>query len=136
MKSESMFQNPVTIGVDIEDVARFSRRPFAEHERLYRRLFTGDEIAYCNAQRRPALHYTARFSVKEAAIKALVPYGRFSFRDFEVRKSGSGAPFLAIVHTVPGRPVPAALQVSLSHCDAYAVAMVIALGTPDAAAAL
>ena len=136
MSSESMVQNPVTIGVDIEDVARFSRRPFAAHERLYRRLFTTNEIAYCNAQRRPALHYTARFSAKEAAIKALEPYGRFSFRDFEVCKSDSGAPFLQIVRTVPGRPVPAALQVSLSHCDAYAVAMVIASGTSDAAAAL
>jgi len=136
MNSEGMFLNPVNIGVDIEAVDRFSRRPFAHHEGLYRRLFTGNEIAYCNAQRRPALHYTARFSAKEAAIKALEPYGRFFFRDFEVRKTGSGAPSLQIVRTVPGRPVPAALQVSMSHCDAYAVAMVIALGTPDATAAL
>ena len=136
MNSDGMVPSTVTIGVDIESVERFTRRPFADHERLYRRLFTGNEIAYCNAQRRPALHYTARFSAKEAAIKALEPWGRFFFRDFEVRKSGSGAPSLQIVRTVPGRPVPAALQVSLSHCDAYAVAMVIALGTPDATAAL
>ena len=136
MKSEHLFPHPVTIGVDIEAVERFSQRPFAHHERLYRRLFTGNEIAYCNGQHRPALHFTARFSAKEAAIKALEPYGRFSFRDFEVCKTGSGAPSLQIVRTVPGRPVPAVLQVSLSHCNAYAVAMVIALGTPDAAAAL
>ena len=41
----------------------------AERQALASRIFTAAERAYCDAQKRPELHYAARFAAKEAVAK-------------------------------------------------------------------
>tara|TARA_Y100000310_G_C20344324_1_gene651295 strand:+ start:296 stop:634 length:339 start_codon:yes stop_codon:yes gene_type:complete len=59
------------IGVDIEDISRFRDLPFDSNKEFYSKLFTSDEIAYCNSKKDPYQHFAARFCAKEAFVKAL-----------------------------------------------------------------
>jgi len=58
------------VGTDIVDVCRLAtslrrRAVFAGM------VFGPDERRFCDSQRRPELHYAARFAAKEAFLKAL-----------------------------------------------------------------
>jgi holo-[acyl-carrier protein] synthase len=119
---------PLGVGVDIESIDRFADRAYADHPAFYQRLFSSEEIAYCQSRRHPAQHFAARFSAKEAAVKALHLYGRYYVRDFEVRKAADGAPILHIIRHRSECREPGSLTVSLSHCRTHAVAVVLAAG--------
>lgn len=105
------------IGVDIEQIGRFEEKPFETNEHFYRKVFTEDEIAYCLAQPQPAQHFAARFSAKEAAIKALET--TVEYHDIEVFKDGD-RPALRVGNKDAGK-----LHLSLSHAGEYAIAYVV-----------
>jgi phosphopantetheine--protein transferase-like protein len=119
------------LGTDLVEVERFR---LAVHRRanLAQRLFTDGERAYADEQRDPVKSLAARFGAKEAVMKALgVGLGAFAFHDVEVVRDGDGAPSVmlhgAAADLAAERGV-SAWQVSLSHTDATAMAVVIALG--------
>ena len=58
-------------GIDVVEIARIERALARAGGRFARRVFTRQEIAACEARRRPALHFAVRFAAKEAAMKAL-----------------------------------------------------------------
>lgn len=59
------------VGIDIVDLARFTRLTSAGHTRLLQRWFTPSEQAACKTASRPAVHYARVFAAKEAVFKAL-----------------------------------------------------------------
>ena len=61
----------IGIGIDLVEVLRFEQTMERHGERLLRRLFTQNEIDYCQSKARAVEHFAARFAVKEAAMKAL-----------------------------------------------------------------
>ena len=97
------------------------------------RLFTDGEQAYAYEHHDPVSRLAARFGAKEATMKALgAGLGSFAFRDVEVvRDDDSGAPSLALYGAAAAladaRGVRA-WQVSLTHTDTTAMAVVLALG--------
>lgn len=76
----------IAIGVDIVDVRRIERIIFRWQERFIRRIFTLNEIRYCNNKKNPAQRFATRFAAKEALIKALFPKGEYgaSYQDIEI----------------------------------------------------
>lgn len=76
----------IGIGVDLVDVRRFESLIFRWKERFLRRVFTNEEIRYCNNRKHPAQRFATRFAAKEAFIKALFPKGQegISFKDIEI----------------------------------------------------
>ena len=58
-------------GIDVVEISRIQRALERTGGRFARRVFTPQEIAACEARRRPALHFSVRFAAKEAAMKAL-----------------------------------------------------------------
>ena len=58
-------------GIDVVEISRIERALERSGGRFARRVFTPQEIAACEARRRPALHFSVRFAAKEAAMKAL-----------------------------------------------------------------
>ncbi|MBI4161495.1 MAG: holo-ACP synthase [Acidobacteria bacterium] len=84
----------VGLGTDVSEVARIAAAIARRGERLLRRVFTPEEIAFCRGRRRPAEHFAARFAAKEAVFKALGTGRALGVRwtDVEVRREPAGRP--------------------------------------------
>src|SRR6266566_3593640 len=85
----------VGIGVDLVDVDRVKqilgrRRTFAQ------RVFTPEEIAYCERQASPAECYAARWAAREACRKALGGIRSMRWHDVRVERAPSGAPSVVL----------------------------------------
>lgn len=126
----------VVIGVDLVPIDSIAESIAEFGERFLRRIFSEDEIQYCNSRApRAALEsLAARFAAKEAAIKALgaVELG-LDFRSIEVVRDGDGACSLRL----DGAAARAAhdrgaerLELSMSHAGDYAIAFVVGLQHP------
>lgn len=121
------------VGTDVVDVARM-RRVLERTPGLRDRLFRPDEQAYAERVADPAKRYAARFAAKEATLKVLGRgLGEVALRDIEVVRAESGAP--ALVLHGEARRIAAALgvdqlEVSLTHTDLVAHAVVVALCEP------
>ena len=98
------------IGVDLVDVERVRaimdrRTTFAE------RVFTPQEIAYCERQASPEESYAARWAAREACRKALGGVRGMRWRDVRVDRAASGAPSLVLTGNVLHR----AQELGVSH---------------------
>jgi holo-[acyl-carrier protein] synthase len=83
------------LGVDICEIARMERA-LERHPTLRRRVFTPEEIAYCDAKARPAESYAGRFAAREAVIKALGGFRGKTWLDISVTRASSGAPAIRL----------------------------------------
>lgn len=120
----------VGTGVDITETARIEQALQRHGERFSKRLYTPQEIAYCEQFKNRAERFAARFAAKEAAFKALGTGWREGVRwlDVEVTHQPSGKPELVL--TGRAAEIARALgvtrtAVSLSHSNHYAIAQVI-----------
>ncbi|MFD2256447.1 holo-ACP synthase [Luteolibacter algae] len=123
------------IGIDVVEVDRIEAAIEKQGELFLRKLFTQKEQEYCSRQKRPALHFAARFAAKEAVSKALGTGigGQAGWLEIEVIRGESGAPTMffhgnaADFLTAEGI---ASVQVSLSHARDYAAANAVAIRNP------
>ena len=81
----------VGLGVDICEIARMERA-LARHPTLRERVFTPEEVAYCDSKARPAESYAGRFAAREAVIKALGGYRGKRWQDISVDAAIRAAP--------------------------------------------
>lgn len=120
----------VTCGTDIIEIYRIKESIEKLGEAFLNRIFTENEIKYCESKKKQKYqHYAARFAAKEAAFKALSwkiddKYS-ISWKDFEVENNKEGRPTLKIVG-VDLKDIES-IDVSISHCKDYAVANVTVL---------
>ena len=123
----------IGVGTDIVEVDRVSRLIYEGQERFLKRWFSEEEIRYCQAKARPELHFAARLAAKEAVFKALRSQwvGPVPWRDIEVGHNDEGAPVAVLRGTVLDKAQTAgvvALHLSISHCNSFATATVVAEG--------
>lgn len=118
-----------SIGLDLVDVRRFAA-VLERRSGMRLRLFTEGELSYAMATVDPDTRLAARFAAKEAVMKVLgVGLGACKFRDIEVTRHPDGRPELVLHGLAAERAAAAGLatwQVSLSHTDSLAAAMVLA----------
>ena len=119
------------VGIDMIDLSDFGRTLKRSGERFIQRIYTKGEIEYCRSQPHPSQSFAARFAAKEAAMKALGIAGEegLSWTDFEVVVSASGRPAMVLHAHAAVRSKTLqlqTLQISLSHSQSAAVAMVVA----------
>ncbi|HVJ45341.1 MAG TPA: holo-ACP synthase [Luteolibacter sp.] len=120
------------IGIDVVEVERIASAIQRHGEPFLSRLFTDAERNYCAAQKRPELHYAARFAAKEAVSKALGTGigGEAGWLDLEITRDALGAPKLvlhgAAADFAKSKGIPE-IQISLSHAKDYAAANAVAV---------
>ena len=87
----------VGTGIDIAEVGRIEQAIARFGDRFKKRVFTADEILYCESKANKTERYAARFAAKEAAMKAIgTGWSRgVTWRDFEVRRLPGGRPTIA-----------------------------------------
>jgi holo-[acyl-carrier protein] synthase len=83
------------IGVDLVDVERV-RRMIEKHPTFSTRVFTLQEIEYCERQANPAESYAARWAAREACRKALGGVRGMRWHDVRVARAPTGAPSLVL----------------------------------------
>lgn len=84
----------VGTGIDIAEVARIAASIQRFGRRFTERVFTPDEIRYCESKANQAERYAARFAAKEAGMKAIGTGWRHgvTWHDIEVRRAPGGRP--------------------------------------------
>lgn len=115
----------ITTGIDIVNVARIKKIIEEKKQAFLARIFSDEEIAYCETKVSKHQHYAARFAAKEAFIKALPDgEGPLAFKDIEVCKGKSHAPSIRICNEKLNTK-PHSISLSISHEKEFAVAIVV-----------
>jgi len=108
------------IGVDIENSLRFKTRPYDNHEHFYNKIFSKQEIKYCLSKSRPYIHFSGKFSAKEAVLKASQEQG-LGFKDIEILNSEeNNAPYVLIRGKAETN-----ILISISHSGLHSIAFSI-----------
>ena len=120
----------VGTGIDIAEVNRIANSIARFGRRFLERVFTADEIRYCESKANKAERYAARFAAKEAAMKAIgTGWNRgVTWRDVEVRRAPGSRPTM-VFHNKAGeffRQLGAVrAHLSITHTKDSAMAQVI-----------
>ena len=85
----------VGLGVDLVDVERIEAI-LARRKTFRQRVFTPDEIEYCESQGSPAACYAARWAAREACRKALGGITDMGWKDVSVERDATGPPRLTL----------------------------------------
>jgi holo-[acyl-carrier protein] synthase len=119
----------VGVGADLVQVQRLAEA-LARHPGMVTRLYTDEEIAYCERHREPAARYAARFAAKEAVLKALgtgLARG-MRWRDVEVVSGPHERPTVVLrgaVARLAREQGIRDIQLALTHDGAYALACAV-----------
>src|SRR5277367_3339958 len=120
----------VGLGLDIAEIDRMEAALTRHGPAILQRLYTPQEIAYCESHKNKFERYAGRFAAKEAGMKALGTGWRRGVRwvDFEVVREKSGRPTLALAGEAA--KIAAKLRVknialSITHTEETAWAQVI-----------
>lgn len=115
-------------GTDIINVARVKETIEKLGNNFLKRVYTDEEISYCESRRMCKYEcYAVRFAAKEAVIKALSSKQNFDweFKDIEVKNADNGRPFINLHGGLKELFGEEKIDLSLSHEREFAIAMVI-----------
>jgi holo-[acyl-carrier protein] synthase len=120
----------VGMGIDIAEVPRIQAVIESQKERFLRRVYTPDEVAYCEQFKNKYERYAGRFAVKEAAMKALGTGWSRGVRwvDLEVVRLRGGKPTLSLrgeARKIADGLGVKNIAVSITHTEVQAIAQVI-----------
>ena len=115
------------IGTDIIEISRIKKS--MENPRFLEKNFTNSENDYFVEKKMNPQSVAAAFAAKEAFSKALgTGISGFSFKDIEVLHNELGAPYIRLDNGAKEFFDGGEINLSLSHCDEYAVAVVVIEG--------
>ncbi|HMN32635.1 MAG TPA: holo-ACP synthase [Chitinophagaceae bacterium] len=117
------------IGTDIIEIVRIENK-IKRNPEFKQHVFSSNEITYCEKQKKPYMHYAARWAVKEAYLKAfsLSFIGNHRLHEIEVLHYENGKPYVNLNGDCLKNHLEKKLgdiHVSISHTDLYAVAYLI-----------
>jgi holo-[acyl-carrier protein] synthase len=122
----------VGLGTDIIEVVRIGEMIERHGELFLQRVFTEQEIRYCQARKHAMQHYAGRWAAKEAVMKTLgTGFSKgVGWRDIEVASRRSGQPYIELsggaLETARNNGIDEVL-ITISHCRAYATATAVAV---------
>lgn len=114
-------------GTDIIEVSRIQKDIETLGDRFLKRIFTENEIKYCeNKKSQKYQSYAARFAAKEAIYKAISEFigNDYTWKDFEIINDEIGKPHVKLKVNIEQLD---SITVTLSHCKEYAVANALAI---------
>jgi holo-[acyl-carrier protein] synthase len=111
------------IGTDCLDISRFKGSMLIKG--FKDKVFTKNEISYCEKKANPIQHYAVRFAGKEAVMKALSPE-KIGMHQIEILNDKKGRPFVNILNRNL-KTRDRTIRISLSHSDTVALALVVVI---------
>jgi holo-[acyl-carrier protein] synthase len=128
--------NILGIGTDITECLRIAQMIERHGELFITRVYTPQEIQYCQSRKQSTQHFAGRWAAKEAVLKAVGTGWRrgISWRDVEIRNQLGGKPVVALfggLHDVAEELGIGQILISISHCRSHATAYALALERTD-----
>lgn len=122
----------IGLGTDIVEIVRIGRMVERHGELFLNRVYTDEEIRYCQRRRECYQHFAGRWAAKEAVMKTLgTGWVRgISWRDIEIITLKSGRPLVRIhggAREFSERLGIDDFLITISHCRSYATATAIAV---------
>ena len=122
----------IGLGTDIIEVTRIGEMIERHGEVFLQRVFTEQEIAYCQQRKASLQHYAGRWAAKEAVMKTLgTGFTKgIGWTEIEVISRPSGQPVIQLAGTTANYAMGLGIDeilISISHCRAYATATAIAV---------
>jgi holo-[acyl-carrier protein] synthase len=116
---------PIKTGIDIVKISRIQSIIEDKTDAFLTRVFSEEEIAYCEKKANRFQHYAARFAAKEAFLKALhTSSPPITYKDITVVKDGD-VPKIKICSGKKQMIKDASVSLSIAHEKEYAVAVVV-----------
>ncbi len=121
----------VGVGIDLVEVARVGAIIADKGARVFERLLTSAERAYCESRPDPATHVAVRLAAKEAVYKALQGSEAargIGWREIEVTRAPDGRPDVALSGLAAARARELGVRrvlLSLSHTHQAAIALAV-----------
>ncbi len=118
------------VGIDLVENSRMDKIVKKWGPKFINRIFSEDEILYCEKHAHSAIHYGARFAAKESFLKALgIGIGKgVKLNDIEVENDKNGKPFLKL-NGEAGEMIQKKkikkVHLSLTHTEHYSTALVV-----------
>ena len=127
----------VGIGTDIVEIVRIGKMIERHGEMFLNRVFTDDEIRYCQRRKASYEHFAGRWAAKEAVMKTLgTGFTRgVGWQDIEVTNHKSGKPVIELRGGARDLAESLGIEeimITISHCRAYATATAIGVGKSSA----
>jgi holo-[acyl-carrier protein] synthase len=118
------------IGTDLVEINRIEKILTRWGERFTEKVYSKNEISYCQHKANPAMHYADRFAAKESFLKSLgIGLGMgISLKDIEVINNPQGSPHVHMnekIKEVLGNHGITAVHVSMTHTRENAQAVVV-----------
>tara|TARA_B100000029_G_scaffold273119_1_gene267891 strand:+ start:20 stop:403 length:384 start_codon:yes stop_codon:yes gene_type:complete len=113
----------ISIGTDIVKVSRIKALIDQKEEKFLNKIFTKEEILYCNAYPNPEVHFSGKYAAKEAVKKALLSNGlieKISLKNIKILNKDNKVPYVVINNLSNLN-----YNVSISHEKEYAIAFVV-----------
>jgi len=113
----------ISIGTDIVKVSRIKDLLTTKEENFLNKVFTEEEISYCNLHSKPEIHFSGKYAAKEAVKKALLSNDvikHISLKDIKILNRDNKAPYVVIDNIMDLN-----YNVSISHEEEYAIAFAL-----------
>ncbi len=125
--------NVISIGTDIIEVDRIQLMIQKHGDTFFDRVFTDEEVRYCNARALASQHFAGRWAAKEAVLKVLgTGWAKgIKWTEMEVQNLASGKPIMQLsgkAAEVAQEIGVARVLISISHTRQHAIAYAIGLG--------
>ena len=123
----------IGLGTDIVEIVRIGQMIERHGELFLQRVYTEEEIRYCQRRKECYQHFAGRWAAKEAVMKTLgTGWVRgVGWQNIEVLTKKSGQPTIHIRGSAVDLARKMGIQevlITISHCRAYATATAVALG--------
>ena len=113
------------IGTDMVEIGRI-RRAIDKNPRFLQKVYTEEEIRYCQRKKNPWQSFAARFAAKEAVGKAMgTGIGALGLTNIEIVNKSSGQPQVVLrdrAEAIARERGIKTIHISLSHSEVYAIA--------------
>ena len=116
----------ILCGTDIVEISRIKKAIEKEKYDFIKRVYTDKEIEYCeNKKEKKYESYAARFAAKEAVFKAISKLldnkYDIGWKNIEIQNTEDLKPIVNLINT---KIDVNNIDISISHCKEYAIAMV------------
>ena len=116
----------IFIGTDIVSIPRLKKTiNSSQGDKFINRIFTENEINYCNNKVDSFIHFAGRFAAKEAIKKALLSSEKIDSVNMKSIEIISGKNRKPEVNLIISSKLKFQCKVTISHTDEYAVAFAL-----------